>query len=197
MSASSISWTAAHQGFLSFTISQSLLKFMSIELVMPPNHLIFCHLLQSLPSIFPSIEVFSNELALRIRWPKYCSFRFSISPFLIPLCPRDGLPSLRNSSLIILKHHWQPSWRTRKINGSQQCLPSEQDWVGPYTRVKACDTNGLPSLALVADNLPDNLPIMFALYFFPSSIMQAPQRQGFSLFHNWHYYLRALSTSQR
>ena len=73
-------WTAAHQTSLSFTISQSLLKLMSIELGMPSNHLIFCHPLLLLPSIFPSIRIFSSELALRIRWPKYWSFSFSISP---------------------------------------------------------------------------------------------------------------------
>ena len=64
-------WTAAHQASLSFIISQSLLKLMSMELVMPPNHLILCHPLLLLPSIFPSIRVFSNELVLRIRWPDY------------------------------------------------------------------------------------------------------------------------------
>ena len=72
-------WTAAHQAFLSFTISWSLLKFIAIELMMPSNHLILCHSLL-LPSIFPSIRVFSNELAVCIRWPKYWSFGFSISP---------------------------------------------------------------------------------------------------------------------
>ena len=72
--------TAAFQDSLSFTISTSLLKLMSIESVMPSNHLIFCHPLFLLLSIFPSIRVFSNELALRIRWPKYWSFSFSISP---------------------------------------------------------------------------------------------------------------------
>ena len=65
---------------LSFTISQSLLKLMSIELVMSSNHLILCRPLLLLPSIFPSIRVFSNELALSIRWPKYWEFSFSISP---------------------------------------------------------------------------------------------------------------------
>ena len=73
-------WTAACQTSLSFTISQSLLKLMSIELVMPSNHLILCHPLLFLPSIFPSIRVFSNESAFCIRWPKYWSFSFSISP---------------------------------------------------------------------------------------------------------------------
>ena len=76
------SWTAAHQASLIFTISQSLLKlkFMSIESVMPSNHLILCCRLLLLPSTFLNIRVFSDELALHIRWPKYWSFSFSISP---------------------------------------------------------------------------------------------------------------------
>ena len=75
-----IPWTVARQAPLSFTISRSLLKPMSIELVMPPNHLILCRPLLLLSSIFPSIRVFSNELALCTRWPNYWSFSFSISP---------------------------------------------------------------------------------------------------------------------
>ena len=74
-------WTAARQASLYFTISWSLLKFMSIEPVMPSKHLILCHSLRLLPSVFPSIRVFSNDLALCIRWPKNWSFGFSISPF--------------------------------------------------------------------------------------------------------------------
>ena len=73
------SWTAACQAFLSFTISWSLLKLMSIESVTPSNHLILCRPLLLLPSIIPSIRVFSNELALHIRWPKYWSFSISLS----------------------------------------------------------------------------------------------------------------------
>ena len=73
-------WTTAYQASLSFTISRSLLKLMSIELVMPPNHLVLCRLLLLLPSIFPSIWIFSDELALHIRWPECWSFSFSISP---------------------------------------------------------------------------------------------------------------------
>ena len=73
-------WTAAHQASLSFTISWSLLKLMSIESMMPSNHLVLCHPLLLLPSIFPSISVFSKELALHISWPNYWSFSFSISP---------------------------------------------------------------------------------------------------------------------
>ena len=72
--------TAACQASLSSAISWSLLKSMSIESVMPSNHLTFCCPLLILPSVFPSIRVFSNESALHIRWPKYCSFSFSISP---------------------------------------------------------------------------------------------------------------------
>ena len=73
-----MSWTAARQASLSFTISQSLLKLKSIESMMPTNHLIFCHHLLILPSIFPSIRVISNELAICIRWAMYWSF--SITP---------------------------------------------------------------------------------------------------------------------
>ena len=73
-------WTAACQASLSFHISRSLCKFVFIVLVMPSNHLILYHPLLFLPSIFPSIRVFSNESVLHIRWPKYWSFSFSISP---------------------------------------------------------------------------------------------------------------------
>ena len=80
MSDSVTLWTAAHQASLSITNPRSLLKLMSIELGMPFNRLILCHPLLLLPSIFPSISVFSNESALLIRWPKYWSFSFNISP---------------------------------------------------------------------------------------------------------------------
>ena len=75
-----IPWTAACQASLSITNPQSLLKLKLIELVMPSNHFTLCHPLLLLPSIFPSIKVFSNESVLRIQWPKYWSFSFSISP---------------------------------------------------------------------------------------------------------------------
>ena len=80
MSDSVTTWTAAHQAFLSLINSWSLLKLMSIDLVMPSNHLILCHPLLLLPSVFPSSRVFSNESVLCIRWWKYWSFSFSISP---------------------------------------------------------------------------------------------------------------------
>ena len=80
MSDSETPWTAARQASLSITNPWSLFKLMSIKSVMPSNHLFLCHPLLLLPSIFPSIRVFSKELVLCIRWPKYWSFSFSISP---------------------------------------------------------------------------------------------------------------------
>ena len=90
-------WTAARQASLSITKSQSLLKLMSVKLVMPSNHLILCHPLL-LPSIFPNIKVFSNESVLRIKWPKYWSFSFSISPS----NEYSGLTSFRTDWLDLL-----------------------------------------------------------------------------------------------
>ena len=87
-------WTTAHQASLSVTSSWSLLKLMSIELVMPSNHLILCLPLLLLPSIFPSIRVFMKESALCIKWPKYWSFSFNISP------------SNEHSELISFRMHW-------------------------------------------------------------------------------------------
>ena len=105
-----IPWTAACQASLSITNSWSLLRLMSTESVMPSNHLILCHPLVLPPSIFPSIRVFSNESALRIRWPKYWSFSFSIGPAneysgLIPL-GWTGWISLQSKGLsrVLLQH---------------------------------------------------------------------------------------------
>ena len=80
MSDSANSWTVTYQAPLSSTVSWGFLKFMSIELVMPSSHLVLCHPLLLPPTIFPSIRVFFNESILRISWPKYCRFSFSISP---------------------------------------------------------------------------------------------------------------------
>ena len=91
-------WTVARKASLSVANSQSLLNLMSIYLVMPSNHLILFHPLLLLTSIFPSIRVFSNESVLRIRWPKYWSFSFSISPS----CEYSGLISLRTDWLDLL-----------------------------------------------------------------------------------------------
>ena len=89
-------WTSAHQASLSFTISQSLLNLMSIESVMLSNHLILCHPLLLLPSVFLSTRVFSNELALRIKWPKHWSFSIS------PSNEYSGLISFRVDSFDLL-----------------------------------------------------------------------------------------------
>ena len=91
-------WTAAHQASLSITNSRNLSKLMSIEVVMPSNHLILCHPLLLLPSIFSSLRVFSNESARHIRWPKYWSFSFNISPS----NEHPGLISFRMDGLDIL-----------------------------------------------------------------------------------------------
>ena len=94
-------WTAACQASLCFSISWSLLKIMSIELVMLSNHLILYHLLLLLPSVIPSIRVFSNESALPIRWSKYWSFSFGISPF----NEYSGLISFRKTDWISLQYN--------------------------------------------------------------------------------------------
>ena len=93
-----ISRTTVHQPSLSYTISLSLLKLLSVESVMPSSHLILCHSFLLLPSIFPSIRVFSNESALCIRWPKYWSFSFNISPS----NEHSGLISFRMDCLDLL-----------------------------------------------------------------------------------------------
>ena len=99
-------WTAACQAFPSITNSRSLLKLMSIESVMPSNHLTLCRPLLLLPSIFPSIRVFSKESVLHIRWPKYWSFRFSITTSnefsgLIPL----GFLAVQGTLKSLFQHH--------------------------------------------------------------------------------------------
>ena len=104
------SWTATHHTSLSITNSQSLLKLISIESVMPANHLILCHPLLS-PSVFSSIRVFSNESALRIRWPKYWSVSFNISP------------SNEHSGLISFRMDWLD---LLAVQGSQESSPTPQ-----------------------------------------------------------------------
>ena len=109
-------WTAAHKASLSITNSQSLLKLMSIELVMPSNHLILCRPLLLQPSVFPNIRVFSKESVLCIRWPKYWSFSFSISPSneysgLISFrMDCFDLPAVQGTLKSLFQHHnWEAS----------------------------------------------------------------------------------------
>ena len=111
MSDSAIPWAAARQASLSITNSWSFLKLMSIKLVMPYNHLILCCPLLLLPSIFPSIRVFSNESVLHIRWPKYWSFSFSISP------------SNAHSGLICFRIDWL---YLLVVQGTQESSPAPQ-----------------------------------------------------------------------
>ena len=103
-------WTAARQASLSITNFWSLLKLMSIKSVMPSNQLILCHPLLLLPSVFPSIRVFSNESVLQIRWPKYWSFSFSISPFK----EYSGLIFFRIDwlNLLAVQGHWRVFCKT-------------------------------------------------------------------------------------
>ena len=111
-------WPAAHQASLSFTISWSLPKFMSVESVMPSNHFILCHSLLLLPSVFPSIKVFSNESALCIRWPKYWSFT-SASVLSVSI---QGWFPLRLTGLISLQskdsQESSPTSQFKSINSS-------------------------------------------------------------------------------
>ena len=129
-------WTAAHQASLSITNSWNLLKLMPIESVMPSNHLILCCPLLLMPSIFPSIRVFSNESALHIRWPKYWSFSFSISTS----NEHSGLISFRTDWLdllavqgtlkSLLQHHsskasilWRSAFLMVQFSRTQRCVP--------------------------------------------------------------------------
>ena len=137
-------WNAAHQVLLSSAISWSLLKFMSIESVMLSNHLVLCQSLLLLPSIFPSIRIFSNESAVRIGWPKYWSFSFSSSPSdeysglvsfrmdwlgLSPCSPRDSqesspTPQFKNINSSALSFLYSPTltsihghWKNHSLDG--------------------------------------------------------------------------------
>ena len=125
-------WTAACQASLSITNSQSLLKPMSIESVMPSNHLILCHPLLLLPPNPPSIRVFSNESTLRIRWPKYWSFSFGISP------------SNEHSGLISFRMDW--------LVGSP-CSPRDSQESSPTPQFKSINSSVLSFLHSPALNI--------------------------------------------
>ena len=118
-------WTAARQASLSITNSQSLLKLMSIESLMPPNHLILCHLLPLPPSVFASIRVFSNESVLRIRWPKCWSFSFNIGP-------SNEYSGLISSKLLLLLSRFS---RVRPHRRQPTRLPRPWDSQGKNTGV--------------------------------------------------------------
>ena len=123
MSDSAIPWTAARQASLSITNSRSLLRLMSIESVMPSNHLILCHPLLLPPSIFPRIRIFSSNSVLHVTWPKYWSFSFSISPsnehFGLISFRMDWLDLLAVQGTLksLLQHH-SSEYTTKSINSS-------------------------------------------------------------------------------
>ena len=195
-------WTAALQASLSITNSQSLLKFMSIELVLLSNHLILCHPLLLLPSIFPSIRVFSSESVLHIRWPKYWSFSFSISPSNECL----GLISFRMDWLDLLavqgtlknllQHHSSkasilqcsalfivqlshPYLATGKI-----IALTRQTFVG---KVMSLLFNTL--LRLVITFLPRSKRILISWLQSPSAVILEPQKIVYHYFHCFPIYL--------
>ena len=134
-------WTAAHQASLSITNSQSLLKLMSIESVMPSNHLILCHPLLLLPSIFPSMRVFSNESTLCIRWPKYWSFSFSISPsneYSGPISFRMdwwALLAVQGTLKSLLQHH-----------SSKASILWHSGFFGSSSHIHTCDLKSIHAL---------------------------------------------------
>ena len=132
-------WSAARQASPSITNSQSLLKPMSIESVMPSKHLIFCRPLLLLPSIFPSISVFSNESALCIRWPKDWSFNFSISP------------SNEYSGLI--------SFRDRRVG--TPCCPKDSQVSSPTPQFKSISSSAVSLLYC-----EDNVYVLFSIFLF-------------------------------
>ena len=140
-------WTAACQASLSFTISRSLLKLISIESVMPSNHLILCRPLLLLPSIFPSIRVFSDESALCIRWPKYWSFNFSISPS----NEYSGLISFRDG-----------------LVGSP-CCPKDSQVSSPTPQFKSINSS---AVSLFYGE--DTVYVLFVVYFYSFIYLVAP-----------------------
>jgi len=127
------SWTVTHQASLSCTISQSLLKLMSIESVVLPNHLILCRSLLLLPSIFPNIRVFSNELALHIRWLKYWSFSIS--------------PCNEYSGLISFRIDW---FDLSAAQGTLKSLLQHRNWKAPILWHSASFMVWLPHLYMTA-----------------------------------------------
>ena len=154
-------WTAGHQSSLSFTISRSLLRLMSIEPVMPSNHLNLCQPLLFLPSIFPSIRIFSSEPALHIRWPKYCSFSIS------PSNEYSGLISFRmdwvdllavQGTLKSLLHHHNS--KASVLGCSAFSHPSHSlTCIHDYRKNHSFDYMGLSSLMSPLSSHPSMVPL--------------------------------------
>ena len=179
-------WNAAHQASLSITKSWSLLKLMSIESVMPSNHLILCHPLLLLPSIFPSIRVISNEWVLRIRWPKYWSFSLSISlsneySVLIsldglvgsPCSPRDSqesspTPQFKSINSLVLSFLYSPLSHPYMTTGKTLGL-TRQTFVG---KVISLLFNTLSSFVITF--LPKRKCLLISWLQSPSAVILEP-----------------------
>ena len=195
-------WTVAGQASLSITNSWSLPKLMSIESVMPSNHLILCHPLLPMPSIFPSIRVFSNESALHIRWPKCCSFSFNISPsnehpglitfridWLDLLAVQGTLKSLfqyHSSKALILQHSAffmvqlsQPSMTTGKT-----IALTRRTFVG---KVMSLLFNMLTRLVITF--LPRSKCLLISWLQSPSAVILEPPKIVSHCFHCFPFYL--------
>ena len=159
-------WTAALQAFLSITNSRGLLRLMSIESVMPSNRLIPCHPLLLLPSIFPSIRVFSNESVLHIKWPNYWSFSFSIGPF----SECSGLSSFRIDRSDLLAVQGTPSIPIsshKPVTGRNQSIAPQRPHSAPPSRappgpVLVGHSETYSTAYAPVDSLPP-------LYLFPTS----------------------------
>ena len=149
-------WTAARQASLSITSSRSLLKLMSTESVMPSNHLILCRPLLLLPSIFPSIRVFSNESVLRIRWPNYWSFSFSISPSdeYSGLIPLGGMSVFYIASIVYMCQSQPPNSSRLQSFPASGSFPMSQFFTsgGQSIRVSA-------SASVLPVNIQDWFPL--------------------------------------
>ena len=187
-------WTRACQASLSITNSQSLLRLMSIKSVMPSNHLILCHSLVLLPSIFPSIRVFSNESALHIRWPKYWSFSFNISPSK----EHPGLISFRMDWLdllavqetlkSLLQHHsskasilWHPAFFMVQFSHPYMTIGksialTRWTFVG---KVMSLLFNRLPRLVITF--LPRNKHLLISWLQSPSAVILEPPKKPLAL----------------
>ena len=163
-------WTAAHQPSLSITNSWSLLELMSTESVTPSNHLILCHPLLLLPSIFPSIRVFPNESVLQIRWPKYWSFSFNISPS----NEYSGLISFRMDWLELLTVQGTLKSLLQHHNSKTSILPRSAFFIvqisHPY--INTGKTKALTRQTFVGKvmSLPFNMLSTLVITFFPRSI---------------------------
>ena len=170
MSNSKTPWTATRQPSLSFSISQSLFKFMSIDLMMPSNHLILYHPLLLLPSIFPSIRVFSHESAFHIRWPKYWSFSFSISPS----SEYSGLISLGLTGLTFLlsKGLLRVGVAYGNLDMYEQChLTAPEARVGPRDNTQHGAKENLTVCSALKQTRPRNpAPLLVPGACLPSSV---------------------------